>query len=107
MALTPEGLIKKDITDYINDLEKSGQSIHLERREAVGANYKKGIPDIYCIVGKYHLEIEVKAVDGELSTKQKEWRDKLRKWGTPYILADNLEDVKKELKEKFGIFIES
>lgn len=105
--MTPEGIVKKQITDYINNLEKEGLPIHLERREAVGASYRKGIPDQYCIIRNIHLEIEVKKPGGQLSTMQEKWRDKFKRWGTPYILADNLEDVKKELKEKFGIFIES
>lgn len=102
--MTPEGLIKKDITDYINMLEKKGYPIHLERREAIGASYRKGIPDLYCIIRNIHLEIEVKQPNGQLSTMQEKWRAKFKKWGTPYILADNLNDVKNELREKYNIF---
>lgn len=92
-GMTPETKIKNKILDYLKSLRESGAPIFYERRQAGGASYKKGIPDIYFVWKGIHVEVEVKQAKGELSTMQEKFRDRCLRIGTPYILAMSKEDV--------------
>lgn len=92
--MTPEKRIQNKILTYLYNLEKSGAPILVERRQAGGYNYKMGIPDVYCVVAGIHIEIEVKADNGELRPMQEKWKEKCDKIGIIYICAKSLDDVK-------------
>lgn len=92
--MTPEGKVKKQITDYLESLHKE-KKVWYQRREAIGFSYKKGVPDLYAVCKGYHIEIEVKrGIGGELSTMQEKFRSECKNYGMIYILADSLYEVK-------------
>lgn len=90
--MTPEKEVQNSIVKYINDLQKEGYCIYVERRQAGGVSYKKGICDLYVIFNSIHIEVEVKQEKGHLSTMQEKWRDKCKKLNIPWVCCYNLED---------------
>lgn len=99
--MTPEKYLQNNILSYLESLEKEGHPIFYERRQAGGFSYKKGIPDIYAVYDGIHIEIEIKAPGGELSTMQEKFRDKCKKRNISWICVDSLEDF----KNFFSIFL--
>ena len=97
--LTPEKRIQNEIIKYLDYLETFDYPIIYERRQAGGGSYRKGKPDLYAIINGIHLEIEVKAPDGSLSTLQEKWRDRFIKRNVRWICVDNINDFKKYIKE--------
>lgn len=91
-----EARVKRQICAYL----KSLQNCHWERRNAVGLNYKKGIPDLWCVHNGKHYEIEVKDIHGTTSVMQDKYRRILQDAGCIYILAMKVEDVKNIIKEE-------
>ena len=89
---TPEKKVQDKILSYLKKLKNEGSPIFYERRQAGGYSYKKGIPDIYCVYDSYHIEIEVKASNGKLSTMQEKVRDELLYSNSFYICASNFEE---------------
>ena len=73
----------------------------MQRREAAGFNYKKGLPDIYCVYKGKHIEIEVKDPKGETSVMQDKQKILLENAGAIYILAKDVNDVKEKFFEIF------
>lgn len=86
--MTPEKRVQNDIVDYLHELEKAGEPIFVERRNAGGFSYKKGIPDLYAVVNGIHVEIEVKQPGGSLSTMQEKFRDKCFARNIVWICAE-------------------
>lgn len=97
--MTPEKRIQNAIVKYLNDLAKAGMPVFVERRNAGGFSYKKGIPDLYAVVDGMHLEIEVKTLDGELEPLQEKYRLKCERLRIPWVCATCVEDVQ-EIVEK-------
>lgn len=91
--MTPEKRIQNKIVDFLHALEKDGEPVFVERRNAGGFSYKKGIPDLYAVVDGIHVEIEVKAPGESLSTMQEKYRDKCKRLHIIWICADNVQDV--------------
>jgi hypothetical protein len=100
---TPEKKIQNKIVHWMTNLEKLGAPVYIERRNAGAFNYKKGIPDLYGIINGYHIEIEVKADNGELSTMQEKFKDRLLKIHCSYICARSLSELQEFIKDKFHI----
>lgn len=99
MAQTPESKIKKQITDFIDRLEKQGHQVYWERRDASGLNYEKGKPDLWMCYNGLHIEIEVKAAGGERSAMQELWARKFESLSIAYILADSVDAFKEQLEK--------
>lgn len=97
--MTPEKRIQNKILAYLKDLKEKNYPIFYQRREAGGFAYKKGIPDIYCVVNGRHIEIEVKADNGQLSSMQITYKEMFEKIGIKYIVAKSVEDVSEVIKE--------
>ena len=96
--MADEAYVKSKICNYLDEL-KEKKICYWERRNAVGFNYKKGIPDLWCVVRGVHYEIETKDVTGETSVMQDKQKVKLENAGCVYILAKSLQDVKNIIKE--------
>jgi hypothetical protein len=92
--LTPETKIKNAIIAYCNEQYDKGVPMLCFRRDSASINYRRGLPDMYIIYGAYHIEVETKTPDGELSIDQIKWRDRLTRMGTPYLVARSLQDFK-------------
>lgn len=96
--MTPEGLIKKQIMEWL-----SAQPNCYVRVIQIGgirgrANSSKGVSDIIGTWKGYALAIEVKAKGGKLSSEQEEFMTAWNKRGQGIaIVAYSLEDVKKAL----------
>ena len=99
----PEKRIQTSIYNWFKNLEKLGAPVMIERRNAGAFNYKKGVPDLYGIINGYHIEIEVKADDGELSTMQEKFQDRLIKINCAYVCAKSLKDVQDYIIRHFHI----
>lgn len=88
MAMLPEDRVLKPIIDYLTE-----HKIYFERRNATGLNYRKGIPDLWCVINGKHIEIETKREDGlgKLSSMQIKWKSRLEKFNVTYWYADSFE----------------
>ena len=91
--MTPEKRVQNAIVDYLNELQKHGAPVFVERRNAGGFSYKKGIPDLYAVINGIHLEIEVKQPGAQLETMQEKYRDKCAQLNICWICADCVENV--------------
>lgn len=97
--MTPEKRVQNAIVDYLHELEKADAPVFVERRNAGGFSYKKGIPDLYAVVNGFHMEIEVKQPGEELSTMQMKFRDKCKRLNICWVCADRVEDVSTIVEE--------
>lgn len=85
-----EAKVKADIMEYL----KTREDVFVQRREALGTSYKKGVPDLYVVYKGYHIEIETKKEKGgHLSTEQEKFASKCPRYGMIYILARSVSDV--------------
>lgn len=91
---TPEKKVQDLILSYLKEMKKSGEPLFYERRQAGGASYKKGIPDIYAVYNGIHIEIEVKKPGGKQSTMQEKFQKMCENINIIYICVDNLVDFK-------------
>lgn len=101
--MTPEVKVQSAITSFLKKEMKAGKPVFYEKRQAIGYQYHKGIPDIYCILNGYHLEIEVKRPGGSRSTMQETYERILKNAGAIYACVDSFEQFKQlydEYKEK-------
>ena len=89
--MTPEKKVQNDIINYLTMLINQGHPLFFERRQAGGLSYKKGIPDLYAVYDGKHIEIEVKAPDGELSSMQIKFKQKCKRLNILWICADSLD----------------
>lgn len=96
--MTPEGKVKKSITDYFDRLIKGGTPLHYEIRQAGGFNYHAGRPDIWCVYNGRHIELEIKREKGgvasPLQIKNKQYFESI---GVPCYIVSSLDEVKKIL----------
>lgn len=86
--MTPEKRVQNAIVEYLTELQKQGEPVFVERRNAGGFSYKKGIPDLYAVINGIHLEIEVKQPGESLSTMQEKFRDKCAKLSICWVCAE-------------------
>lgn len=91
--MTPEKRIQNKIVDYLNERQAFGAPIFVERRNAGGFSYKKGIPDLYAVINGKHVEIEVKQPGGELEPMQEKFRQKCERLNITWVCATCVEDV--------------
>ena len=92
--MTPEGQVQRDIQNYLKTLADNG-TIFQDKRQAGGFSYKKGIPDIYFVYKGYHVECEVKTVNGQLSTMQEKFQERCeRQYNMLYLCPRSVQDVK-------------
>ena len=96
--MTPEKQVQNSILAYLNGLKKLGEPIFVERRQAGGFNYKKGLPDVYCVYYGRHIEIEVKAIGGHQSPMQIKFEQMFKAIGCAYVCAQSVEEVKQLLE---------
>lgn len=89
--MTPETKVKNLILKRLNDLSKT-HPLFYERRQAGGFSYKKGIPDIYFVYDGMHVEVEIKAPGGQLSTMQEKFRELCDRCNIIYACVDSIED---------------
>lgn len=99
--MTPEKRVQNAILKYLKELEKNGEPIMIERRQAGGFNYKMGIPDIFFVYNGTHVECEIKQPGGKLRPMQEKWRDRCIKNNIYYLCADSVEDVKYFIQSVF------
>ena len=97
--MTPEKYVQDDIIKYLKELQKQGYPLFFERRQAGGFSYRRGICDLYAVYNGIHIEIEVKAIGGQLSSEQEKWKNNCEKLNIPYICAYSLEEFKSFLKK--------
>lgn len=90
--MTPEKKVQNAIVNFLNAKQKEGEPVFVERRNAGGFSYKKGIPDLYAVIDGIHLEIEVKRPGGTMTTMQEKFRDKCRKLHIKWCCVDNLDE---------------
>lgn len=91
--MTPEKIVQNAIVNFLNKQQKQEhQPVFVERRNAGGFSYKKGIPDLYAVINGIHLEIEVKAPGGSMSTMQEKFRDKCKRLGINWCCVDDIND---------------
>lgn len=92
--MTPETKVKNEILKYLQQLDDENEPIFYERRQAGGFSYKKGIPDIYLVYYGLHIEVEIKAENGETSIMQDKFAEKCKKKQICYICVKSVEEVK-------------
>lgn len=100
--MTPEKKVQNAIVDYLNKLTKNGEPVFVERRNAGGFSYKKGIPDLYAVINGMHLEIEVKRLGGHLETMQEKFRDKCKRLNIEWCCIDDVENIKPIIAKMLG-----
>jgi len=94
MAQTPEDKIKKQITDYVDLLEKKHDiPIVWERRDASGLGYRRGRCDLFIVYNGIHIEVEVKTPKGIMSAMQETWQR--------YCVAHNIKHIVVHSKKEF------
>lgn len=103
--MTPEQKVQQPIIKYFKSLQQLGLPVFIERRQAGGFNYKKGIPDLYVVYDGQHLEIEVKGPGGHQSTMQEKFEAKCKKLNIKYVCASSVDEVKEKMLEWFNLTI--
>lgn len=101
--MTPEKKVQNDIIKYLEDLAKKGVYLYVERRQAGGLSYKKGIADLYAVCDGKHIEIEIKKLNGKRTPLQEKWEQKCKRLNILYCLADSLDVMKKFMYDNFKI----
>lgn len=104
MAITSEKQIQNQIIKLFESYKKAGIPIFWEKRQAGGYLYRKGLPDIYCVIYGIHFEIEVKSPNGKLSAMQEKFRDFCKQNEIDWICADSIDSIKNYFRENSFIF---
>lgn len=95
MAKQLEAKISEKCLKYLDQLKLEGVPLeYFHRSGSGGFQYKKGIPDMYIVIGPVHIECEMKTPYGHLSIMQVKWRDRFVRNGTPYINPHTFEEFK-------------
>ena len=91
---TGEAKLTKKIIEYLDSLMEGGSPVFYDHRSGSGGyNYKKGIPDLWVSVNGYHLEVELKAPKGKLSTMQEKFKYRCESiYNIPYCCPRTLEE---------------
>lgn len=88
--MTPEGKVLSAISTFLRSEMKKGRC-YFERRNAVGLNYHKGVPDIWLTKNGKHYEIEIKRPGGVRSTLQYKYEEIFKKLGCIYACVDSFD----------------
>ena len=97
-----EKKIQLSIIKYFKKYEELGYPVYIERRQAGGFAYKEGAADLYVVIDGIHIEIETKATNGKQRSMQKKWQQRCeQQWHILYILAYDLNCIKKIMETKF------
>lgn len=93
---TKEAHLSKQVIAYLDELCDKGLPVFYEHRSGSGGfNYKKGIPDFYMVVNGIHVEVELKAPNGKLSTMQEKFKYHCEtKWNILYCCPRTIEEFK-------------
>lgn len=95
MAKQLEAKISEKCLKYLQALKDMGVPLEWFHRSGSGGfQYKKGIPDMYIVIGPVHIECEMKTPAGHLSTMQVKWRDRFIRNGTPYLNPHTFDEFK-------------
>ena len=95
MAKQLESKISQMCLKYLQELKDKGVPIYWEHRSGSGGfAYKKGIPDLFIVIGHNHIECEMKTPFGHLSTMQVKWKERFIRNDTPYINPHSFEEFK-------------
>ena len=99
---TKESALADECLEYIKYLSEGGAPIYLEHRSGSGGfNYKKGVPDIFLVINGKHIEIELKAPNGKLSTMQEKFKWRCETiWKIPHFVPRTFEEFK-EVVDKY------
>lgn len=93
---TPEQKVQNKIERYLKSLQKQGVPLFFEKRQAGGFTYRKGLPDMYIVLYGKHIEIEIKAKDGKISTMQEMWQRRFKEvYKIPCCVVDDEKEVEK------------
>ena len=93
--MTPEAKVTKQCLDYLKALKEKGYPLYWEHRSGQGGfNYKKGLPDLFIVFARYHIEVELKALNGKRSTMQDKYKKIFESHGTPYICPHSFEEFR-------------
>ena len=98
---TPESKVKERLFKHIKELQAAGVPIVYEAREAGGYTYKKGKPDFWIAYYGKHIEFEVKAPGGSMSTMQYKWRDINKAMQVPCYCIESVKEFDEALKENY------
>lgn len=99
--MTPEKIVQNAIVKYLDSLNKQGFPVYVERRQAGGFSYKKGMPDLYAVINGQHLEIEVKAPGCSLRPMQEKRRDICKSLNIDWICSDNVDEFAEFVMKKY------
>ena len=95
MSKQLEAKISEKCLEYLKELKDRGVPIEWFHRSGSGGfQYKKGIPDMYIVIGLIHIECEMKTPTGHLSSMQIKWRDRFIRNGTPYVNPRSFQEFK-------------
>lgn len=98
MAMHAEGFLTKQIAAWLKECQGRGDPLFWEHRSGSGGfAYKEGIPDLFIVVGKYHIEVELKAPGGRRSAMQDKWKRRFEAMGVPYVCPTSLDELKSYL----------
>lgn len=110
----PEGVIQKEILDFLKDLETLLKKPIYYFRSWAGAvrtegggfftSWRPGCPDISLIVNGKFIWIEVKAPGKKQSKSQIQAEDDIKKAGWEYFVVTSLLEVKTILAKEIDIF---
>ena len=91
---TAEADLTDQVVDYLELLHMRGVPIYWEHRSGSGGfSYKKGTPDFFVVIRGLHIECELKAPHGKLSTMQEKfkWRCETE-WEMLYVCPKSIEE---------------
>ena len=93
---TEESKVTTKILSYLDGLQEKGAPLYYEHRSGSGGfNYKKGSPDLFIVYDGRHMEVELKALNGQPSTMQIKWQYKCEQiWHIPYCRPHSFEEFK-------------
>ena len=91
MAKHAEGALTEQVVAWLKAKKAGGTPLCWEHRSGSGGfAYKQGIPDLFVVCGRYHIEVELKAPGGRRSPMQDKRRGIFLKMGTPYVCPTTL-----------------
>ena len=88
--MTPEGKLLSEVTAFLREEMKQGKCYY-ERRNAVGLNYRKGVPDVWFAKNGQHYEVELKRLGGTRSALQYTYEEIFKKLNVKYACIDSFE----------------
>ena len=101
--MTPEKIVQNAVISYLKDLEKAGNAVYVERRQAGGFSYKMGIADLYAVIDGQHVEIEIKRKGGHQSVMQEKWELRCKQLKMKYVCVADVAQVRDFIYDTFNI----